>query len=131
MRVHSRALLLAWIGSGIASTAGAQTQSCTLPPTDGQNLGWTQDQQITVYVDPDTSAAHSSQINTAFTNWTRAGGSGVTFEIQAHYAYSRNPPNGAIGVRKSALGSTADGDLGGRATVAVDLGLPRKSGHVG
>jgi hypothetical protein len=63
--------------------------SCSSPQTTSSQQAWPQDAQVTVNIDPSFGPDKSNAIQTAVTNWTNAGLSGVTFT----FTNNPNPPS--------------------------------------
>jgi hypothetical protein len=63
-----------------------EAQSCTNPPTLGQQATWAKNSSVTVNINPNQfSTAQRQAIQTAFTNWQNAGNSsGVTFTFTSN-----------------------------------------------
>ncbi|HEX5731588.1 MAG TPA: hypothetical protein VF131_02045 [Blastocatellia bacterium] len=106
-------------------------QSCTNPPTQGQQTAWAENAQVAVNISPSFSAAERQAIQTAFTNWQNANGSsgngsGVTFTftfnstpISGNNTYQvnkQNPQNGG----QAATGGTTNGTNRASAFTNID-----------
>lgn len=125
------ALFVAALG-GFATESAAQ--GC--PPLAGPGSGlpvWEQDAQVTVSFDPNIPEALREAMTKAISNWSRAGGSGVTFTFQENFGLAGDPFGPAFGTHLGVVmgplntgvaGETAPGasffDKSGRAKITVN-----------
>ena len=97
----------------------AQTPDCSHcapPPNNGsvanaQASAWSRGSTVTVYIDPAFSPQQQQAIRNAFSNWSNAGGSGVSFQ------FSSTPVSGAntftVNQQQPSLGPGYRGETGG------------------
>jgi hypothetical protein len=104
---------LLWLAFMAVITNVTAQQQCQNPPTQGQNTAWRSGATVTVNIDPTFNAQQRQAIQTAFTNWANAGGSGVTFT----FTFNSTPASGAnthqVNNQAPSCGSTCQAETGG------------------